>query len=55
MEDLLLRALAKAAEEGLAILDLWWARAFGRTLSGRMHKLEIQTLFQGNTKDQDQI
>ena len=55
MEDLLLRALAKAAEEGLAMLDLWWARVFGRTLSGRMYKLEIQTLFHGNTKDQDQI
>jgi hypothetical protein len=24
-------------------------------LSGRINKLEIQTLFHGNTKDQDQI
>jgi hypothetical protein len=55
VEDLLLKALAKAAEEGLATLDLWWARVFGRSLSGRMYKLEIQTLFHGNTRDQDQI
>jgi hypothetical protein len=55
VEELLLKALAKAAEEGLALLDLFWARVFGRPLSGRMHKLEIQTLFHGNTRDQDQI
>lgn len=51
----LLRALGKAAEEAIAMLDLWWARAFGRPLSGRMYKIEIQTLFHGNTRDQDQI
>jgi hypothetical protein len=39
----------------LTRLDLWWARVFGRSLSGRMNKLEIQTLFHGNTKDQEQI
>ena len=41
--------------EALASLDLWWARTFGRPLSGRMNRLEIQTLFHGNTKDEDQI
>jgi hypothetical protein len=41
--------------EGLAKLDLWCLRTFGHSLSGRMYKLEIQTLFHGNTKDQDQI
>jgi hypothetical protein len=41
--------------EGLARLDLWWARTFGRSLSGRLVRLEIQTLFHGNTKDSDQI
>jgi hypothetical protein len=41
--------------EGLGKLDLWCQRKFGRSLSGRMYKLEIQTLFHGNTKDQDQI
>ena len=56
IEDIILKALAKAAEEGLATLDLWWARVFGRSLSGRMYRIEIQTLFHGNTKDdQDQI
>jgi len=51
----LLVLLTKALGEGLAKLDLWWARVFGRPLSGRMGKLEIQTLFHGNTKDTDQI
>lgn len=55
LEELFLEALAKAAEEGLATLDLWWARVFGRSLSGRMYKVQIQTLFHGNTRDQDQI
>jgi len=50
-----LKLLAKAITEGLASFDLWWARSFGRPLSGRMYRLEIQTLFHGNTKDQDQI
>jgi len=40
---------------GLGNLDLWFERRFGRSLSGRMNKLEIQTLFHGNTKDQNQI
>jgi hypothetical protein len=53
--ELLLKALAKAAEEGVARLDLWWARVFGRSLTGRLWKLEIQTLFHGNTRDDDQI
>lgn len=52
---LLVKTLVKIAAEGLARLDLWWARMFGRPLSGRMNKLEIQTLFHGNTKDQEQI
>ena len=51
----LLRVLAKGAEEAVGVLDLWWARVFGRPLSGRMNRIEIQTLFHGNTKDQDQI
>jgi len=41
--------------KGLGHLDLWFEQRFGRCLSGRMNKLEIQTLFHGNTKDQDQI
>jgi hypothetical protein len=41
--------------KGLGELDLWCERTLGRPLSGRMNKLEIQTLFHGNTKDQDQI
>ena len=56
--DLLLKAGEKLLElfgRGLGRLDLWVERKFGRCLSGRMNKLEIQTLFHGNTKDQDQI
>jgi len=56
--NLLVRAFAELVHllgEGLAKLDLWWGRTFGRSLSGRMSKLEIQTLFHGNTRDQDQI
>jgi hypothetical protein len=53
--ELLLKGLAKAAEEGVGRFDLWWARMFGRSLSGRLWKLEIQTLFHGNTRDDDQI
>jgi hypothetical protein len=56
--DLIVRALAdivKLLGTGLGYLDLWCQRRFGRSLSGRMNKLEIQTLFHGNTKDQDQI
>ena len=45
----LLRVLAKGAEEAVGVLDLWWARVFGRPLSGRMNRIEIQTLFHGNT------
>jgi hypothetical protein len=55
MEELVVKAFVHIVGEGLAELDLWWDRTFGRTLSGRMSKLEIQTLFHGNTKDQDQI
>src|SRR5215471_20906882 len=40
---------------GLGHLDLWWERRFGRSLSGRFYRSEIQTLFHGNTRDQDQI
>ena len=49
------KLLAHLIGEALAALDLWWARMFGRPLSGRINRLEIQTLFHGNTKDQDQI
>lgn len=55
---LLIKAGEKLLEHlgiGAASLDLWFERKFGRSLSGRMNKLEIQTLFHGNTKDQDQI
>ena len=58
MQHLIIRLLAELVVktgEGLARLDLWWARVFGRSLSGRMNKIEIQTLFHGNTKDQEQI
>jgi hypothetical protein len=55
MEELLLKAFVYVVGEGLAELDLWCARTFGHPLSGRMYKLEIQTLFHGNTKDEDQI
>ena len=58
MSDLLLevvKLLVRLLGEGLGELDLWCARTFGCSLSGRMFKLEIQTLFHGNTKDQDQI
>jgi len=56
--ELLMRAVAKLLEllgSGLASVDLWFERRFGFPLSGRMNKLEIQTLFHGNTKDQIQI
>ena len=60
--DILGHLLIKAGEKllerlgiGAASLDLWFERKFGHSLSGRMNKLEIQTLFHGNTKDQDQI
>jgi hypothetical protein len=56
--DLLITAGAKLlqlVERGVGNFDLWCERRFGRCLSGRMNKLEIQTLFHGNTKDQDQI
>lgn len=56
--DLVIRGCAELLHllgEGLGKLDLWCQRKFGHSLSGRMNKLEIQTLFHGNTKDQDQI
>jgi hypothetical protein len=56
--DLLVKASEKLLEllgRGLGRLDLWFERKFGRCLSGRINKLEIQTLFHGNRKDQDQI
>jgi len=55
MEELVVRAFVHIVGEGLAELDLWWGRTFGRSLSGRMSTLEIQTLFHGNTRDQEQI
>jgi len=56
--DLLLKVfgeLLRLLDEKLGDLDLWWEQRFGRSLSGRLNKLEIQTLFHGNTKDQHQI
>jgi hypothetical protein len=55
MEELVVKALLHILEERLTKLDLWWDRTFGHSLSGRLNKLEIQTLFHGNTKDHDQI
>jgi len=58
LADLLIKAGAKLLEllgRALGRLDLWFERRFGHCLSGRINKLEIQTLFHGNTKDQDQI
>lgn len=62
LADLAAHFLIKAGEKflellgrGVGRLDLWFERRFGRCLSGRINKLEIQTLFHGNTKDQDQI
>ena len=56
--DLLIRAgaeLLKMLGALLGSLDLWCQRRFGRSLSGRINKIEIQTLFHGNTRDQEQI
>ena len=56
--DVLLKAgemLLELVGREVGRLDLWFERKFGRCLSGRINKLEIQTLFHGNTKDQDQI
>ena len=60
--DLAAHVLIKAGEKvlerlgmELGSLDLWFERKFGRCLSGRINRMEIQTLFHGNTKDQDQI
>ena len=55
MEELMVKAFVHILGEGLARLDLWCLRTFGHPLSGRINKLEIQTLFHGNTKDHDQI
>ena len=60
--DILAHLLIKAGEKlldllgrGLGQLDLWFEKRFGHCLSGRINRLEIQTLFHGNTRDQDQI
>lgn len=62
LADIAAHFLIKAGEKLLELLgrgvgrfDLWFERRFGRCLSGRINKLEIQTIFHGNTKDQDQI
>ncbi len=58
MSELLVKAaemLFELTGRGLGRLDLWFERRFGHCLSGRMNRLEIQTLFHGNTRDQDQI
>ena len=54
-EELLVKALGNMLLEGLGILDFWWSKVFGVPLSGRINRIEIQTLFHGNTKDEDQI
>jgi hypothetical protein len=51
----LAKTLLHQIESALGDLDLWWFRTFGRSLSGRFSRIEIQTLFHGNTKDEDQI
>jgi hypothetical protein len=55
MEELIIEAIAHIVREGLAKVDLCWYRTFGRSLSGRINRLEIETLFRGNTRDQGQI
>jgi hypothetical protein len=55
MEELVVKALLHVLGEGITRLDLWCYRTFGHSISGHLNKLEIQTLFHGNTKDQDQI
>jgi hypothetical protein len=49
MEELVVKLCSTSWKRGLAKLDLWWDRTFGHSLSGRMNKLEIQTLFHGKT------
>lgn len=46
---LLLLKLVEILGRRLGELDLWFEQRFGRSLSGRMNKMEIQTLFHGNT------
>jgi hypothetical protein len=53
--ELAVMKLFELLERGVGSLDVWFQQRFGRSLSGHMNKLEIQTLFNGNTKDQDQI
>ena len=60
--DIFAHILVKAGEKllellttGVGCLDLWFERKFGGCLSGRISKLEVQILFHGNTKDQNQI
>ena len=51
----LVKGVGKLTLESMATIDLWWAKIFGKPLSGRVGRIEIQTLFHGNTKDQEQI
>jgi hypothetical protein len=52
----LAKTLLHLLEEALGDLDLWWLRTFGRSLSGRFFsRIEFQTLFHGNIKDDSQI
>jgi hypothetical protein len=55
LEELIVKGLEWLIEETLGTVDLLWTRVFGRPLSGRINRLEIQTLFSGNTRDRDQI
>ena len=55
VEELAVQGLEWLIEEVLGTVDLAWVRVFGKPLSGRFNKLEIQTLFAGNTRDNDQI
>jgi len=49
------KLIAHAVGEALGMLDLWWEKHFGRSLSGRLVPFEFQTLFHGNTRGQDRI
>jgi len=55
LEEAVVKGLEWLIEEALGTVDLVWARVFGKPLSGRLNRLEIQTLFSGNTRDKDQI
>ncbi len=51
LEEAVVRGLEWLIEEILGTIDLAWTKVFGRPLSGRLNRLKIQTLFNGNTRD----